>query len=83
MSMFSSKFFLVSGLTFRSLIPFEFIFVYGEFLLSLKKHYYISLTPPTSTQSCWALMFVPQSEFVLSEIILHKDLFHHVTENGF
>ena len=27
--MFSSKSFLVSGLTFRSLIHFEFIFVYG------------------------------------------------------
>ena len=29
LSMFSSKSFLVSGLTFRSLIHFEFIFVYG------------------------------------------------------
>ena len=27
--MFSSKSFTVSGLTFRSLIHFEFIFVYG------------------------------------------------------
>ena len=27
--MFSSKSFIVSGLTFRSLIRFEFIFVYG------------------------------------------------------
>ena len=27
--MFSSKYFIVSGLTFRSLIHFEFIFVYG------------------------------------------------------
>ena len=27
--MFSSKHFIVSGLTFRSLIHFEFIFVYG------------------------------------------------------
>ena len=27
--MFSSKSFVVSGLTFRSLIHFEFIFVYG------------------------------------------------------
>ena len=27
--MFSSKSFIVSGLTFRSLVPFEFIFVYG------------------------------------------------------
>ena len=27
--MFSSKNFIVSGLTFKSLIPFEFIFVYG------------------------------------------------------
>ena len=29
LSMFSSKSFIVSGLTFRSLIHFEFIFVYG------------------------------------------------------
>ena len=28
-SMFSSRSFIVSGLTFRSLIHFEFIFVYG------------------------------------------------------
>ena len=27
--MFSSRSFIVSGLTFKSLIPFEFIFVYG------------------------------------------------------
>ena len=27
--MFSSRIFIVSGLTFRSLIHFEFIFVYG------------------------------------------------------
>ena len=27
--MFSSKSFIVSGLTFRSLVHFEFIFVYG------------------------------------------------------
>ena len=27
--MFSSKSFILSGLTFRSLIPFEFLFVYG------------------------------------------------------
>ena len=78
----------MSGLTFRSVIPFEFIFVYGEFLLSLDKHYYIPLTSPTSTQSCWALVLVPLSELVLSEIILDKyisimDLFYHVTENGF
>ena len=29
--MFSSKGFIVSGLTFRSLIHFEFIFVYGAY----------------------------------------------------
>ena len=29
LSMFSSRSFIVSGLTFRSLIHFEFIFVYG------------------------------------------------------
>ena len=29
LAMFSSRSFIVSGLTFRSLIHFEFIFVYG------------------------------------------------------
>ena len=29
LSMFSSRSFIVSGLTFRSLIHFEFIFMYG------------------------------------------------------
>jgi len=29
--MFSSRSFIVSGLTFRSLIHFGFIFVYGDF----------------------------------------------------
>ena len=29
LGMFSSRSFIVSGLTFRSLIHFEFIFVYG------------------------------------------------------
>ena len=32
--MFSSKSFIVSGLTFRSLIHFEFIFLYGARKLS-------------------------------------------------
>ena len=32
--MFSSKSFMVSGLTFRSLIHFEFIFVLGNVLIS-------------------------------------------------
>ena len=44
--MFSSKSFIVSGLTFRSLINFEFIFVYGvvHFLLKISHyfHNYIS-----------------------------------------
>ena len=31
LAMFSSRSFIVSGLTFRSLIHFEFIFVYGPF----------------------------------------------------
>ena len=31
--MFSSRSFIVSGLTFRSLIHFEFIFVYGVSVL--------------------------------------------------
>ena len=33
--MFSSKSFIVSGLTFRSLSYFEFIFVYGVLVLTL------------------------------------------------
>ena len=42
--MFSSKSFIVSGLKFRSLIHFEFIFVYG-----VKK---CSATAAKSLQSC-------------------------------
>ena len=42
--MFSSKSFIVSGLMFRSLIHFEFIFVYG-----VKK---CSATAAKSLQSC-------------------------------
>ena len=33
--MFSSRSFIVSGLTFRSLIHFEFIFVHDSFILEL------------------------------------------------
>ena len=36
--MFSSRSFIVSGLTFRSLIHFEFIFVYGEKAFDKIKH---------------------------------------------
>ena len=36
--MFSSKSFIVSSLTYRSLIPFEFIFVYG-----LRKYFNFSV----------------------------------------
>ena len=45
--MFSSKSFIVSGLKFRSLIHFEFIFVYG-----VKK---CSATAVKSLQSCLTL----------------------------
>ena len=34
--MFSSRSFIVSGLTFRSLIHFEFIFVYGVIVILLQ-----------------------------------------------
>ena len=49
--MFSSKSFIVSGLTFRSLIHFEFIFVYGvrkcsSFILSDINHSRILYDPP-------------------------------------
>ena len=52
--MFSSKSFIVSGLTFRSLIHFEFIFVYGvreysSFILlhvavQFSQHYLLKIT---------------------------------------
>ena len=47
--MFFSRSFIVSGLTFRSLIYFEFIFVYGlrEFLISFSYMYLSSF--PSST----------------------------------
>ena len=55
MPMFSSRSFIVSGLTFRSLIHFEFIFVYGVIrILNLylsgsykSPVYYWKLLPPS------------------------------------
>ena len=44
--MFSSKSFIVSGLTFRSLIHFEFIFVLGSVLISFF-YMYLSSFPRT------------------------------------
>ena len=44
--MFPSKSFMVSGLTFRSLIHFEFIFVYGSVLISF---FYMQLSSFPST----------------------------------
>ena len=40
--MFSSRSFIVSGLTFRSLIRFEFIFVYGVRKCSFYFHSFTS-----------------------------------------
>ena len=40
--MFSSRSFIVSGLTFRSLIHFEFIFVYGVRLVTFVEEIRIS-----------------------------------------
>ena len=42
--MFSSKSFIVSGLTFRSLIHFEFIFVYGVAATAAAKSLQLCLT---------------------------------------
>ena len=38
LSMFTSKSFIVSGLTFRSLIHFEFIFVYPTQYIKKKRY---------------------------------------------
>ena len=55
--MFSSKSFRVSGLTFRSLIYFELIFVFGVKKYSnfiFKKYLFIYLVAPGLSCSRWA-----------------------------
>ena len=49
--MISSKSFIVSGLTFRSLIHFEFIFVYGVSVLISFLYMYLSSFPSTTVFS--------------------------------
>ena len=56
--MFSSRSFIVSGLTFRSLIHFEFIFVYGirkcsnfiflQVVDQFSQHHFLKRLPPLS-----------------------------------
>ena len=57
-SMFSSKNFIVSGLTFRSLIYFEFIFFYGVRGV-LVSFFYTWLTSFPSTTCLNRLSFLP------------------------
>ena len=57
--MFSSKSFIVSGLTFRSLIHFEFLFVYG-----IRKCYNFILLPVAvqfSQHHLWKRLSLPHS----------------------
>ena len=46
--MFSSRSFIVSGLTFRSLIHFEFIFVYGVSVLVSFFYKWLTSFPSTT-----------------------------------
>ena len=58
--MFSSKSFIVSGLTFRSLIHFEFIFVYG-----VRDHSFTWSCPvlpaPLIEESVFSPLYIPAS----------------------
>jgi len=68
--MFSSRSFIVSGLTFRSLIHFEFIFVYGvrkwsSFILSQVCNFFYRLS--SSQSFSWIHFF-----FTLCLRFLHK-----------
>ena len=58
--MFSSKSFIVSGLTFRSLIHFEFIFVYGvrEFSNFILLHVAVQFSQHRSLKSLSFLHFI-------------------------
>ena len=60
--MFSSRSFIVSGLTFRSLIHFEFIFVHGVL-------FYMSLTSFPST-TCKEVVFFPL--YILASFVKDK-----------
>ena len=64
--MFSSKSFIVSDLTFRSLIHFEFIFVYGvrEFLIS----FFSCICPVFSEPFIEETVFLP-SDITVSFVI--------------
>ena len=48
LAMFSSRSFIVSGLTFRSLIHFEFIFVYGVSVLVSFFYKWLTSFPSTT-----------------------------------
>ena len=61
--MFSSKSFIVSGLTFRSLIHFEFIFACGvRSVLVLFYHMYLYIFPkPFIEEAVFSPLYIPAS----------------------
>ena len=66
--MFSSKSFIVSGLTFRSLIHFEFIFVYGvrECSNFILLHVAVQFSPAPLIEEA---VFAPL--YILASFVIH------------
>ena len=64
--MFSSRSFIVSGLTFRSLIHFEFIFVYGV-LVSFFYKWLTSFPAPLVKEVVFFLLYI-LSSFVKDKV---------------
>ena len=63
--MFSSKSFIVSGLTFRSLMHFEFIFVYG-----------VAAGGAKSLQSCLTLCIRKCFNFIFLHVAIQFSQYH-------
>ena len=68
--MFSSKSFIVSGLTFRPLIHFEFIFVYG--VRKCSNFILLHVVVQFSLRHLLKRLSLPQSTFLNKQVILYS-----------